>query len=119
MAVGHVGPWFRPPPDLSAAPDGPFRFGLSHTPDNYYWAQKNRVGLLFCGHVHGGQVRVPVVGSIFVPSVFGRRFDCGVFEAGGTVMVVNRGASGKEPIRFRCNAEVLRVTLRGPREASS
>jgi predicted MPP superfamily phosphohydrolase len=119
VAVGHEGPWFYPPPDLSNAPADLFRLGVSHTPDNFYWAKKNRVNLLFCGHVHGGQVRVPAVGSIFVPSVYGRRFDCGVFESGGTVMAVNRGVSGKEPIRFRCNAQVLRVTLKQPREASS
>lgn len=118
VVVGHEGPWFRPPPDLTAAPAGLFRLGVSHSPDNFYWARRNRVGLLFCGHVHGGQVRVPVVGSIFVPSIYGRRFDCGVFEGGGTVMAVNRGAAGKEPIRFRCNAQVFRVTLRVPREAS-
>ncbi len=118
IVLGHEGPWFRPAPDLKNAPPDLFRLGLSHTPDNFYWAQKNRVNLLFCGHVHGGQVRVPVVSSIFVPSVYGRRFDCGVFEGGGSVMVVSRGASGKEPIRFRCNAQVLRVTLRVPREAT-
>jgi predicted MPP superfamily phosphohydrolase len=118
VAVGHEGPWFYPPPDLASAPAGPFRLGVSHTPDNFYWAQKNKINLLFCGHVHGGQVRLPGVGSIFVPSVYGRRFDAGVFEAGGTVMAVNRGAGGKEPIRFRCNAQVLRVTLKGTREAA-
>ena len=55
-----------------------------------------------------------VVGSIFVPSVYGRRFDQGVFERDGTVMVVGRGLSGKEPLRFRCRPQVLRLTLRVP-----
>lgn len=114
VVVGHEGPWFGPPPDLSAAPAGVFRLALSHTPDNFPWGQQNRVGLMLCGHVHGGQVRVPVVGSIFVPSVYGRRFDCGVFEGGPTVMVVGRGLSGKEPLRFRCRPEVLRLTLTRP-----
>jgi predicted MPP superfamily phosphohydrolase len=112
VAVGHEGPWFTPPPDLSDAPVGPFRLCVSHTPDNFYWAQAHGVGLIVCGHVHGGAVRVPVVGSIFVPSVYGRRFDQGVFEAGGTAMVVGRGVSGKEPIRFRCNPQAIRVTLK-------
>lgn len=111
VVVGHEGPWFAPPPDLSAAPPGLFRLGLSHTPDNFYWGVASRIGLMLCGHVHGGGIRIPVVGSIFVPSVYGRRFDQGVFEAGGTVMVVGRGLSGKEPLRVRCNPQVLRVTL--------
>lgn len=112
VLVGHEGPWFRPGPDLSDAPPDLFRLCLSHTPDNFYWGQRNRVGLMLCGHVHGGQVRVPVVGSIFVPSVYGRRFDMGVFEGGGTVMVVGRGLSGKEPLRFRCHPQVIRLTLK-------
>ncbi len=111
VLVGHEGPWFRPGPDLSAAPPDLFRICVSHTPDNFYWGQENGVGLMLCGHVHGGQIRVPVVGSIFVPSVYGRRFDMGVFEGNGTVMVVGRGLSGKEPLRFRCHPQVLRLTL--------
>src|SRR5262249_34999083 len=66
-----------------AAPPGLFRLCLSHTPDNFYWAITNRIDLMFCGHVHGGGIRVPLVGSIFVPSVYGRRFDHGVFETAG------------------------------------
>jgi predicted MPP superfamily phosphohydrolase len=111
LVVGHEGPWFGPPPDLSAAPAGPFRLCVSHSPDSFYWGRQRGINLMLCGHVHGGQIRVPVVGSIFVPSVYGRRFDTGVFEAGGTVMVVGRGLSGKEPLRFRCNPQVIRMTL--------
>jgi predicted MPP superfamily phosphohydrolase len=85
---------------------------LSHTPDNFYWGQANGIDLMFCGHVHGGGIRVPFITSIFVPSLYGRRFDCGVFEEHGTVMAVNRGVSGKEPIRIRCHPQAFRVTLR-------
>jgi predicted MPP superfamily phosphohydrolase len=112
VAVGHEGPWFTPPPDLSGVPTEPFRLCLSHTPDNFYWGVSNWVDLMFCGHVHGGGIRLPFIGSMFVPSRYGRRFDCGVFEDDGTVMVVSRGVSGKEPIRIRCNPQVIRVTLR-------
>jgi predicted MPP superfamily phosphohydrolase len=111
VAVGHEGPWFAPAPDLSGAPVGPFRLCLSHTPDNFYWGVRNGVGLMLCGHVHGGGIRVPLVGSIFVPSVYARRFDQGVFERGGTAMVVSRGVSGKEPLRIRCNPQAVRITL--------
>lgn len=113
LAIGHEGPWFKPEPDLSTAPDGPFRICLSHTPDNFYWGQANHINLMLCGHVHGGAIRFPVIGPIFVPSIYGRRFDSGVFEgAAGTAMVVSRGLSGKEPLRIRCNPQVIRLTLR-------
>lgn len=119
VVIGHEGPWYRPAPDLSAAPPVLFRLCLSHTPDNFYWGIANRIGLMLCGHVHGGAIRVPVIGSIFVPSIYGRRFDEGVFEKDGIVMSVNRGLSGREPIRFRCNPQVLRVTLRVSRESTA
>ena len=112
VLVGHEGPWFTPPPNLTSAPKNAFRICLSHSPDNFYWAQENGIGLVLCGHVHGGQIRLPLIGSIFVPSTYGRRFDMGVFEKNGTAMVVNRGLSGKEPLRFRCNAQVMRIALR-------
>jgi len=112
VAVGHEGPWFAPPPELDEAPADVFRLGLSHTPDHFYWGRSNRINLMLCGHVHGGQIRLPAIGSIFVPSVYGRRFDMGVFEGNGTTMVVGRGLSGKEPLRFRCHPQVLRITLK-------
>jgi hypothetical protein len=62
VVVGHEGPWFRPGPDLAAAPPGLFRLCLSHTPDNFYWGIANRIGLMLCGHVHGGAIRLPVIG---------------------------------------------------------
>jgi predicted MPP superfamily phosphohydrolase len=112
LAIGHEAPWFTPGPDVSAAPSGLFRLCLSHTPDNFYWGLANSVGLMLCGHVHGGGIRIPLIGPIFVPSVYGRRFDSGVFEVKETTMVVSRGVSGREPLRFRCNPQVIRISLR-------
>ena len=80
VAIGQEWPWFRPAPDLSACPPGPFRLCLSHTPDNIRWARRAGVDLMLSGHVHGGQVRLPVFGSMLVPSRYGRRYDCGVFD---------------------------------------
>lgn len=110
VIAGHEGPWFAPPPDLANAPIR-FRLCLSHTPDNFYWGVANGIDLMLCGHVHGGQIRLPLIQSIFVPSVYGRRFDMGVFEKAGATMVVGRGLSGKEPLRFRCRPQVIRLTL--------
>ena len=110
LLAGHEGPWFRPP-NMEKPPESAFRLALSHTPDNVEWGVRHEFNLMLCGHVHGGQIRVPVIGSIFVPSVYGRRYDMGVFESGGMTMVVSRGLSGKEPLRFRCHPQVMLLKL--------
>jgi predicted MPP superfamily phosphohydrolase len=111
VVVGHEGPWFRPGPDLSACPSGTFRLCLSHTPDNIRWAQRNEIDLMLAGHNHGGQIRLPVFGSIFVPSRYGRRFDCGTFSEPPTLLHVSRGLAGQHPLRFNCRPEVTRIVL--------
>jgi uncharacterized protein len=111
IVVGHEGPWIKPEPNLKDVPSGPFRLCLSHTPDHFPWAADYGIDLTFSGHTHGGGIRIPVIGSIFVPCTSGRKYDTGVFERGQSVLVVGRGLSGKEPIRFRCNPQVLRLVL--------
>jgi predicted MPP superfamily phosphohydrolase len=112
LVIGHEGPWLRPPPDLSACPQGPFRLCLSHTPDNLPWARRAGIDLMLSGHVHGGQIRFPLFGSVLVPSLYGRRYDCGVFDEPPTVLHVSRGLSGDQPLRYRCLPEVTLLTLR-------
>ncbi len=117
--IGHEGPWFTPIPDLTECPQGIFRLLLSHTPDNIVWAQRNQIDLMLAGHVHGGQIRLPVLGSVFVPSRYSRKYDCGTFHEAPTVMHVGRGLSGQHPLRFFCKPEVTWIILRKSRESLS
>ena len=112
VVIGHEGPWLKPRPDLSDCPREPFRLCLSHTPDNIRWARREGVDLMLSGHVHGGQVRFPLFGSLLVPSCYGRQYDCGVFEESPTVLHVSRGLSGDIPLRYLCRPEVTKLTLR-------
>jgi uncharacterized protein len=110
--IGHEGPWFRPAPDMASCPQEGFRICLSHSPDNIHWCRKYRVPLMLSGHNHGGQIRIPIFGSLFVPSKYSRRYDMGTFYRAPTLLHVNRGLSGKEPLRFRCNPQVTRIILK-------
>ena len=114
VVIGHEGPWFRPSPDLSHCPPDVFRMCLSHTPDNIGWARANNIRLMLSGHNHGGQIRLPLIGSIFVPSLYGRRYDCGAFDEPPTLLHVVRGLAGKQPLRFNCRPEVAKLVLRSP-----
>jgi predicted MPP superfamily phosphohydrolase len=111
LVVGHEGPWFGPPPNLATCPARTFRLCLSHTPDNIRWAQRNGIHLMLSGHNHGGQIRLPLFGSLFVPSKYSRRYDCGLFLEPPTLLNVSRGLAGKEPLRYNCRPEITRLIL--------
>lgn len=112
IVIGNEVPWFTPIPDLAACPEGIFRLCLSHTPDHIGWAKKHHIDLVLAGHVHGGQIRVPLYGSVFVPSRYGRHYDCGSFWEPPTLMHVSRGLAGQHPLRFNCRPEVTCIVLR-------
>lgn len=112
IVIGDESPWQRPLPDMTACPDDPFRLALAHTPDRIAWCRKHNVDLVLAGHVHGGQIRFPLIGSTFCPSRHSRRFDCGTFFEPPTVMHVSRGLAGQHPLRFNCRPEVTRIILR-------
>jgi predicted MPP superfamily phosphohydrolase len=111
VVIGHEGPWLKPAPEMSGCPADVFRLCLSHTPDNIAWARANAVNLMLSGHVHGGQIRLPIIGSLVVPSMYGRRYDCGVFLEDKTVLHVTRGIGGKHPLRYNCRPEATLLVL--------
>lgn len=112
VVVGNEMPWFGSEPDLSACPEGAFRLCLSHTPDNMNWARRNKIDLMLSGHNHGGQIRLPLIGSVFVPSRYSRRYDCGTFHEPPTLLHVSRGLAAEHPIRYNCRPEVTKIILR-------
>jgi predicted MPP superfamily phosphohydrolase len=101
-------PWMGKQPEMSSLPADAFRLFLSHTPDNIKWARRHKIDLMFAGHNHGGQVRLP----LYSPSAFGAHYASGVFWEDPTLMYVSRGISGKHPLRWNCLPELTRLTLR-------
>lgn len=115
---GNELPWFSPPTDFGHCPehddDGqPLRLLLAHTPDQFDWAYDHDIDLMLAGHVHGGQVCLPIVGPLTAPSMHGVRYASGIFRRGDTVMHVTRGASSLTPLRWNCPPEISVLTIRG------
>ena len=73
---------------------------------------------MLAGHNHGGQIRLPLIGAVFMPSVYSRRFDRGFFRRGPTLMYASEGIAGMHPVRYGCPPEVTRFVLR-PASASA
>jgi predicted MPP superfamily phosphohydrolase len=67
---------------------------------------------MLAGHTHGGQIRLPVIGPIVAPSLFGVKYASGVFYEAPTLVHVSRGVSGLDPIRINCPPEVTKLILR-------
>ncbi|MBQ7394795.1 MAG: metallophosphoesterase [Lentisphaeria bacterium] len=101
------------------SPDVPQRIILTHRPDNAVaidsWRRPDPLApLIFCGHLHGGQIRLPWIGPIYSKSSFyGRMFDYGVYRHNrGDHMVISCGMGELScPIRFCCRREIVLVEL--------
>lgn len=102
--------------DLAAAmapiePDGAPVILLTHNPD-LFPAVPERVSLTLAGHTHGGQVRLPIVGRLIVPSRFGQRFAAGHVVEGGRHLFVATGiGTSILPVRFRVPPAVAILDL--------
>ncbi|MBN2293960.1 MAG: metallophosphoesterase [Pirellulales bacterium] len=117
VLAGNELPWFPPAADMSDAParrsDGqPLRILLSHSPDQLDWAIAADFDLMLAGHLHGGQIRIPLVGPILSPSRKGVKYASGMFYAKPTILHVSRGISSEVPLRFYCEPELAHLILR-------
>ncbi|MDX2036416.1 MAG: metallophosphoesterase [Isosphaeraceae bacterium] len=112
IAIGGTSAPWGPRLERKRRPDADFTIVLSHTPDQMPRKSSwGGVDLILAGHNHGGQIRLPWLGPILMPSRYSRRFDKGVFSAKGTIMHVSPGVGGKHPIRYGCPPEVALLRL--------
>ena len=88
--------------ELQNESDG-FTVLLSHRPELFELYVDTGVDLVFSGHAHGGQFRLPVVGGLVAPNQgFFPKYDAGQFIEENTTMIVSRGV-GNSIIPFRIN----------------
>lgn len=84
---------------------------LWHEPDYAGQVSNTRAFLQLSGHSHGGQVRLPGLGPIFLPKG-GERYVIGWNNANGLPVYTTRGVGVfLPPVRFACPPEVTLITL--------
>lgn len=83
---------------------------LSHNPDTKAALKPFAWDMMFCGHTHGGQVCLPLVGPPFLP-VRDRSFVAGLYRWDGRWLHITRGVGNIMGLRFNCRPEVSLLTL--------
>jgi predicted MPP superfamily phosphohydrolase len=112
--VGLADLWTRPQDvqgTLAKVPAGATIIALTHNPDTFMQLPAN-VSLLLAGHTHGGQVNLPLLGRLVVPSNYGQRFAAGQVEENGRHLFVTTGiGTSILPLRFRVPPEIAVLTV--------
>lgn len=87
---------------------------IAHNPDYFEEYAQWGADLVLSGHVHGGIMRLPLLGGVIAPSykIF-PKYDGGVFRTGSAAMLLGRGmGSHTIPLRFFNPAELYDVQLK-------
>ena len=87
---------------------------LSHRPELFDLYVDSGIDLVFSGHAHGGQFRLPIIGGLVAPNqgLF-PKYDAGHFIEENTTMIVSRGVSNSIiPLRINNPPEIVVVELK-------
>lgn len=98
---------------LSNVQNETFTLLLSHRPERFSTYTANDVDLVFAGHAHGGQIRLPFVGGLIAPGQgFFPQYTAGTYVENNTTMVVSRGLGNSVvPYRLFNLPEIITVQL--------
>lgn len=93
--------------------EGDFSILLAHRPTDFSQYATCDFDLVFSGHLHGGQFRLPFLGGLYAPSYgFFPEYDGGMYEREEGVLIVSRGVGNSSfPIRFNNPREIIIVEL--------
>ncbi len=98
---------------IALAPASKFRILLTHNPDGVLLQDWPGVQLVLSGHTHGGQIVLPVLGSVHSQGThLGRKNASGWRRSNGRWLFVTCGLGESFPFRFGCRPELVQIELR-------
>ena len=98
---------------LGEANEGKYEILLAHNPDYFEEYATWGADLVLSGHVHGGMMRLPVLGGVVSPSFkLFPKYDGGIFKLGKSTMIISRGLGMHTiPIRIFNPGELVLVKI--------
>ncbi len=85
---------------------------MAHEPDYADFVARHPIDLQLSGHTHGGQVRFPLVGALYLPDL-GKKYVSGLYKVGPLTLYTNPGLGTIQvPVRLNCPPEVTLLTIR-------
>ncbi len=94
--------------------DGTFKILLAHRPEYFIEYANANYDLIFSGHAHGGQFRIPFTDiGVFVPDQgFFAKYSAGIKKEKESTMIINRGIGNSLfPFRLFNRPEIILLTL--------
>ena len=102
---------------MPLVPGDTLRVLLYHSPELMLAAQQYPIDLYLCGHTHGGQARLPLLGAVITSSALGKRYEMGRYDEQGTTLYISRGIGleglSAPRLRLLCPPEMVLVNLNG------
>jgi predicted MPP superfamily phosphohydrolase len=96
---------------FAPVPEGAPTIVLTHSPD-VFPSLPDRAALAVAGHTHGGQVNLPFLRRLTIPSRYGDRYAAGHVEEDGRHLFVSSGVgTSGYPVRLGRPPEVAVLTL--------
>ena len=98
---------------LAPQPDV-FSILLAHRPEFAPDYAAAGFDLALCGHAHGGQIRLPVLGGLYAPGQgVLPHYDSGLYDVDGMTLAVSRGLGNSVfPFRVNNRPELVLLTVR-------
>lgn len=97
---------------IAGVPNGEALVLMAHEPDLADEASKYPIALQLSGHSHGGQIKLPVFGCLYLPAL-AKKYPFGYYRIGTLQLYTNRGIGEiLLPYRFNAPPEITVVTLR-------
>ena len=97
---------------VEEVPADAFKVLLAHSPEIFEEAAAAGIHLCLCGHIHAGQISLPLVGSILSNADCPRSYRQGVWQHGGMVGYTCAGVGcSLLPVRYNCPPEIAMIEL--------